>query len=192
MNKITQICLHHSGPPAGFNYTFEDINRYHRQKWNMVSSLEEFGGYTAAINPLGEMHQFRAIGEETIGARGHNFNTIHICLIGDFTKDKPTYEQRTKLKNVLVGLLLNGPESVSLKVIPGTLLDLKATRIYPHRYLQTDTQCYGNLPDDFGQQLIREHLTYLQQLLITIRTLYQNIVRLKNLGSSQVECNETR
>lgn len=201
MAVVKRICLHHSGPPAGFNYTFEDINRYHRHKnWGTISNpwyqktpttLGQWGGYTLAINPEGEMFQYRAIGEETIGAKGYNHDTIHICLIGDFTKDLPTFMQKTKLKNLLVSFI--SKNTANLKVLPNTILDIKVRNIVPHRWLTPTTECNGlRLKDSFGQDLVREHLTTLQRLLISLLNRWRKMLQSRKLAGSRPECNLER
>lgn len=96
---ITAIVLHHS---AGRG-TIEDVDRIHRQ-----------GGYTCIgyhyyITRDGKVHNGRPI--EYIGAhaKGHNRNTIGICLEGDFRKDVPIIEQLYKLKTLVKVLLEEVP-----------------------------------------------------------------------------------
>lgn len=91
---ITAIVLHHS---AGRG-TIEDVDRAHRLRGYTCI------GYHYYITKDGKMHNGRPI--EYIGAhaKGHNKNTIGICLEGDFRKDKPTIEQLEILK-ILVKVL---------------------------------------------------------------------------------------
>ena len=88
---ITAIVLHHS---AGYG-TIEDVDRIHRMRGYTCI------GYHYYITRDGKMHNGRPI--EYIGAhaKGHNKNTIGICLEGDFREDKPTAEQLEILERLI-------------------------------------------------------------------------------------------
>ena len=51
MNTPQWVIVHHTGPTAydpkadTSHHTFEDVNEYHRQKWDFKSSLGYYIGY---------------------------------------------------------------------------------------------------------------------------------------------------
>lgn len=88
-NKPRRIVIHHSATDAG---TVESFHRYHRDKngWCGI-------GYHYVIYKNGEVHQGRP--EDSVGAHcvGANYNSIGVCMVGDFTKTMPTDEQLSGL-----------------------------------------------------------------------------------------------
>lgn len=180
--KITNICIHHAGGIGSNNKaSSQHLNAYavdlgHRQRWNYQSSLGYYGGYNFYIDKDGGLTQFRAIGEETMAQVGHNFDTVSICLAGNFNHgvDTPTNAQIEKMKFVMFGLL-EGKHN--FKVAPGTEISIGWGNVYPHRVLQPNhTDCNGtSLPDDWGKKYVVEYLNYklgiaksLLNLLVTL------------------------
>lgn len=96
---ITAIVLHHS---AGRG-SIENVDKMHRERGYTCI------GYHYYITRDGELHGGRPI--EYIGAhaKGHNKNTIGICLEGDFRKDEPTDEQIQLLGLIVKHLMINVP-----------------------------------------------------------------------------------
>ena len=153
--KIIYAVLHHVGglygqPNASTkNHTLEQINNAHKSRWPYFPSELNalwFIGYNALYFPDGKRIQTRLIGEETAAQIGHNLDSFSGCLIGNFTKgvDMPTWEQKNSLRRDLIALLGKKPESVGLKVKSGTQIDINVNRILPHRYLQSNTECFGS------------------------------------------------
>lgn len=190
--SIDKIVVHNSGgllnqPYASTqNLTAEDVDAAHRLKWGLQSTLGRWGGYTFFINKLGVLTQFRAIGEEQAAQKGHNLNTISICLAGNFSSgvDRPTFEQEIRLKNLIYQLLQKNFEG--LVVLPGVELNLELYRIIPHRVLNS-TNCYGNsLKDDWARNLIvgiyQEKIGILQKIL-NAYTMLLNILKYQKLGA---------
>jgi len=141
------FCVHNTGG-LGINarvstqhLTPEAIDRAHKDRFGMLSTLGHWGGYNFYIESNGALTQFRAIGEETAAQRGHNFDgeTISVCLAGNFTKgvDVPTKAQIEMLRALYEAL----PQ-------------VPASSIVPHRLLQSGTDCYGALPDDWARQIL--------------------------------------
>ena len=99
LENITAIVLHHS---AGRG-TLEDVDRIHRKRGYTCI------GYHYYITRDGRIHGGRPI--EYIGAhaKGHNKNTIGICLEGDFRKDEPTDEQIQLLGLIVKHIMINIP-----------------------------------------------------------------------------------
>lgn len=77
-------------------------NNYHRQLFNMRSSLGMYGGYNAEISKIGKVTTFRADGEVTAAAIGRNSDSLHIALDGHFDTEMPTDEQFAALKGWLL------------------------------------------------------------------------------------------
>lgn len=107
---ITAIVLHHS---AGRG-TIEDVDRIHRKRgYNCI-------GYHYYITRAGEICPGRAVLTVGAHAKGHNKNTIGICLEGDFRKDEPTDKQ-------IEALIL------TVKILMRTIPTIKT--VYNHRDL---------------------------------------------------------
>lgn len=163
MSTISNIAIHNSGGLGADRLastrflTFQDIDTYHKNKWGMQSSMGAFVGYNAIYDPkTREFSQFRAIGEETIAQRGHNFDTFSLCIIGNFNAmpigapKRPVDElSRLNIADIVLYLkdLINGNKR-GLRVVTGTILNLSETRIYPHRALQSGTECHGTFYSD--------------------------------------------
>jgi hypothetical protein len=189
--------IHHTGG-LGQDYnartqhlTAEQVDNAHRQRFNMVSTLGWFGGYNFFINRRGVLTQFRAIGEETMAQKGHNFDTISICLAGNFTRfvEMPTPEQVATLERLGGALLMRDVAtltSLNVKFLPFTTLDITLDRVLPHRLLQRDTECYGSgLSDSWGRQIIsgayQKKLSQLRKILLDI----QDFLKKTKLGVSK-------
>jgi len=197
MRTITSICIHHSGG-LGNNYNAmtqhlnaQDIDNAHKERWGMKSSLGYFGGYNFFIDKNGKYTQFRAIGEETMAQVGHNFDSVSICLAGNFTKgvDTPTPAQIETLKFIMFSLL---EKKHTFSVFEDTVLDIPWRNVYPHRVLQPNhTECFGNsLPDDWGKKFVIEYLSKkiqvsktLVEAFITLLSLFQQRAKME-LGST--------
>lgn len=138
---LNKIVVHHTGVsyeenPDQFNQT----NEYHKKLWNFKSSLGLYGGYNYEISKTGVVRQFRKDGEETAAVKGHNLNSIHICLDGNFDAEFPTIDQLNSLKELLLKKCAE--------------YDIPYTEIYPHRKYAGKT-CYGSkLSDTWARDLI--------------------------------------
>jgi len=197
---IKNICIHHSGGLGNNNrastqsLTAHAINQAHRDRWNYISTLGYYGGYNFHIDQSGTITQFRAIGEETMAQIGHNFDTVSICLSGNFSGvDTPTESQIASLKYVMFSLLEKKHE---FAVVPGTEISIGWGNIYPHRVLQPfHTECNGtSLPDDWGRKFMVEYLQHKLGIYKSILTVYIQLLsalrslQSKNLGSNEREC----
>lgn len=157
---IKNIGLHHFGPPSP-NLTLSQLNTAHKARWpDFPSELRPdlFVGYNFVIWKDGSWLQARFVGEETAAQKGHNFDTVSICLQGDFSvgKDSPTPAQISTLAWLMRMLVSGNPVGEGIKVKSGTVLDINQKDIYPHRILQPNhTECNGSsLADDWGKNLI--------------------------------------
>lgn len=169
MNTIKFIAMHHAGGLGTDRYastqdlTAQHINNAHRARWDFLSSLGHYGGYSFFIDKNGYITQFRAIGEETAAQIGHNFDTVSICIAGNFVKkngvpiDIPTEAQkRTTCK--LLSALTGGKIDLSLpplQAIPGAIIQLDPSSIHHHSFYQISTEC-DCLPDAYWRDLLKE------------------------------------
>ncbi len=139
--EIKNICVHHM---AG-NLTLKQTSDLHRSEWpELPSELRPdlWVGYNFIVWKDGSWIQTRYIGEETAAQKGHNFDTVSICLAGDFTYNKPTLSQQQTLVYLIHSLV---ETTAVFKTKPGTVINIQPTDIFPHRVLQPfHTQCYGN------------------------------------------------
>lgn len=118
-------------------------------KWNFKSSLGLYVGYTYEIAANGTVRQARAIGEETAAVIGYNFNSVSICLDGNFDIEKPTIAQMKALRALLVEIM--GMKGVTVSI----------RNVLPHRgsydllHEPEQKSCYGRLlPDTWAQSLV--------------------------------------
>jgi hypothetical protein len=195
MSTITKIFIHHTGGTQAnsrastINTTAEQVNAYHRQRWpDFPSVLKDargqpyFGGYTALIEKDGKLTQFRPVGAETAAVKGHNFDSVSFCLSGNHPTDMPTWEQRAKLKHLLIAMLQGRPGRAGLIVAPGTTISIPRWAIYPHRWGQPGTECNG-LTMNFGPSLVSEYLTTVDKLVAEINRLWALVVKLRQSKS---------
>lgn len=97
-SMITKIVLHHSASPQNRNTNAEEIHGWHLARgWDGI-------GYHYVILENGAIEHGRP--EYWMGshAKGHNKDSIGICLIGDFTKENMTDLQNAALRNLLYSL----------------------------------------------------------------------------------------
>ena len=204
--NIKNIAVHHYGATnkaSSMAYLQEtDINAMHKQRWSDFPSelSKSYIGYNIIIFQ-DSWKQFRYIGEETAANKGFNFDTVSICLAGNFSKespDKPNYYQTTILKKICEALLDGHPERMDLKVKEGTKINISLSRILPHRrFSTTPTECYGDSMNDLWvQKLLASKQPTREQLLLQLRDLLQVYFKLlakkqlRGVGSSCVSSNE--
>lgn len=167
---IKHICVHHTGPigkdpyssSAGVSMTH--IENAHKARMFNYSHMGYYTGYNFLITPVGLPIQTRKVGEMTCAATGHNFDTVHICISGNFTKkpdgtpvDRMTGAQKLTFISLVMALLQKGDSFVDANGAKRIIIykdkdqvELKPYRIWPHRILQPNhTTCYGNYLDDF-------------------------------------------
>jgi hypothetical protein len=167
--SITKIIQHHFGgtqldPRASTqNLPESHIENAHKARKFPISKLTGSSiGYTIVLWPDG-WKQYRYIGEETAGAKGHNFDALHMSMAGNFMKgvDKPTARQLSDEKLIIRTLMEGKPEAIGLKVLPGTKLFFNAYDIGPHRKYAPPgyTQCNGDIFDDNrGKRIALQYL----------------------------------
>lgn len=194
--RITNIGVHHTGGLLNDPYaktqhlTAEQVDAIHKERYEMQSTLGRWGGYNFYIGRDGSVTQFRAIGEETAAQRGHNFDTISICLAGNFSKrngfyiEYPELMQTVAFANLALSIF-NGSVWNKYKVITGTELAIPYRNILPHRALQAGTECYGGLPDSWSRDVLidslRSQISIIQKLILKL----QDMMKLKPLGGAK-------
>lgn len=164
MRTINQIAIHHSGGLGNDNYastlnlTVDHIDRAHKERWDFRSKLNYYAGYNAIYDPkTRKFTQTRLIGEETASIKGHNFNTFHLCIIGNYNKkqlgspiglvDPLTDNIKNDISKFIFDLL--DSNSRNLVVENNIKLDFSVSRIYSHRFFSR-TFCYGTgIKDNF-------------------------------------------
>lgn len=115
--KIKKIIIHCSATPNGRNDTAEDIHRWHLDRgWSGI-------GYHYVIEVTGKLVKGRP--DYWVGShvRGHNGDSIGICMIGT---DKYNVDQWSLLDNLVRKLCVDHPgaevighNEVSEKTCPG-------------------------------------------------------------------------
>lgn len=218
--QVKNIALHHSGGLGNNQYastqhlTFKDIENYHRYRWNFRSTLGEYAGYGVGYDPkTRKWKQWRAIGEEMAAQRGHNFDTFPVLIIGNYQRqpfsnpgkpvDPVTKTMEADVASFLYDLVNGNKRGLAVK--PGTTLNFSTTRVYPHRFFNPGTDCYGTfLSDNWARDLLvkykevsveddtvvlKERIKSLQLLI----KLYMQLLDLMNrskptLSASEREC----
>jgi hypothetical protein len=140
------IIVHHSITPRDLNIelTQRSINTTHKNRGFPKSSLGFYVGYTYMIFGDGTVRQYRQDNEAGAHCReaNMNFQSIGICVIGDFDRDPlPSEAQKTAL-----GRLMR--EKMSQHSIP-------VENVYPHRRYAPYKSCYGGkLSNTWARDLI--------------------------------------
>lgn len=164
------LIVHHTGGSDAnplldtSNHTFEQVNEYHRVKWNFRSSLGYYLGYQYFIDKHGRLTQARADTEPGAHTIGANNSSIGICLAGNFDATMPTDAQFRVLQGLLKGKMRQ--------------FGITVENIVPHRRFQPKT-CYGSkLSDDWAQTLVkRDLLAELEVALGQATSLIQQLKR---------------
>jgi len=166
--KISNIIVHNSGGVSNDNFmstaniTPQSISTYHKSKWNFPSKFIKdeglrYAGYNVIYDPkTRKFYQCRALGEETAAAIGKNFDSFHICIIGNFNFKKLSKTELvdtmfTYMYEDVVSFLIDliDGNKRGLVVAPDTIIELSRNRIYPHRMFAA-TNCFGTgLEDNF-------------------------------------------
>lgn len=176
--NIRYCILHHFGSLANLPYastkwiTLHDLDEAHRVRWpDFKSRLGYWVGYNAVIFNDGSLIQTRLIGEETAACYGRNFDSIHICLAGNFSKrpdgapvDIPSQEQIRTLKQVLEWIYEE--------------FGIPPQNFVGHRVF-SQTECPGTwIPDDFARKFV---LDYMADKFVKLNILVQLYIQLIDL-----------
>ena len=114
---MKEIIIHCSATPNGRHHTAEDIHRWHLERgWDGI-------GYHYVITVKGQLQRGRPEYWQGSHARGHNEDSIGICMIGT---DEFNLDQWSILENLVRKLIIKYPEAkvmghneVSDKKCPG-------------------------------------------------------------------------
>lgn len=156
------LIVHHTETQG---QTFEQINEFHRQKWNLLSSLGFYLGYHYFIDIDGSVRQARADVDEGAHCIGYNLKSIGIGLNGNFDITTPTIPQINSLKKLLLELALK--------------YKIPNNKIVPHRRFSPKT-CYGSkLSDSWAADLvINENLSTQKKLAEKILEILRKLLKL--------------
>lgn len=122
--EIKYIIIHHSAVLREKNSEqFNAINDYHKSKgWGAI-------GYHFLIEPNGKIRIGRIETQSGAHCIGRNFDSLGICLSGNFDIEKPMTEQELSLRFMLVHLLKKYPNAqikyhrdFANKTCPGKLI----------------------------------------------------------------------
>lgn len=144
--KKNYIILHHTLTDRDTT-TFEAVNNYHKNLWNFQSSLGYYIGYHYFITGDGKVTQGRADWEP--GAHCYqenkNYDSIGICLTGNYDNQEPSQAQLDSLRELLLDLMER--HSISKQ------------NIKFHREYATYKSCPGNnIKSDFIDNLLNNNL----------------------------------
>lgn len=139
------LIVHHSFTPKDIpaNQAENSFNTTHKNRDFPLSSLGWYVGYHYVIYGTGEIRQYRQ--DKEIGAhtkeQSMNFQSLGICLSGNFDTELPNSLQTEALRQWLM-------QKTALWSIP-------AANIFPHRKFAPYKSCYGTkLADDWARNLI--------------------------------------
>ena len=166
MSKPTAIIIHHELGNQGF----WGVNDYHRQLWNFPSSLGFFIAYQYYIGKDGVVFQGRLDDEEGCHTKGRNFDSIGICLEGNFDYSYPTDTQIKSLKKLLLNKM--------------TMWAIKPNEVYGHRVYANYKSCPGKLWRESDVRVLFEpDNSYYQSLLNSLKDILLKLKTIQ-LGSS--------
>ena len=166
LNKPRFLILHHTNGIYGNpNYdssgvTFEQVNEYHKRKWNFKSSLGYYIAYQYFIDWSGKITQGRA--DTDIGAHTLRMNdkSIGICLSGNFSRigknNLPSWEQQESLRNLIIRLMKK--------------YDIPLSKVVEHSFF-SNTDCAGkNITKEWINTLLKEKLKNDEEIKIELLT----------------------
>ena len=87
-----KIIVHHSAATLPVPQ-FDEINQWHKARDFPLSTLGFYVGYHIVIEPDGVRRRARLDMERDADALGHNFDSLSVCLVGNFDKSDPTAAQ---------------------------------------------------------------------------------------------------
>lgn len=122
------IVVHHSAADAP-DPQFEAINEWHRQRGFTASRSGKYVGYHVVIEKDGTVQRAREDLERDCDALGHNFDSLSVCLVGNFDKTDPTTPQILALGKLLADWC--------------SKYTIHPTQIFPHRHFASKS-CYGS------------------------------------------------
>lgn len=98
MRSINKIIIHHSASGSAVT-TVERINQWHLDRgWSGI-------GYHFVIYPDGTAHKGRSLAKKGAHCKGHNNDSIGICVAGNFEAEPFTAKQESGLFGKIEELL---------------------------------------------------------------------------------------
>ena len=155
------IIIHHSVSNRD-KTTLNNINEWHRVRFNFKSSLGYFVAYHYVILGSGKIVQTRQdneIGAHTIPNEGK----LGICLTGNFEGEQPSQAQLSSLKNLLMNLK--------------QAWNLTNNDIYPHNYYSA-TLCPGKNLLVWLDNYKKQDLGFIQKQLFDIQQMINKLFAL--------------
>lgn len=139
------IIVHHTAVSYDRNPNqFNATNEYHRTTFGVISKLGFYVGYQYEISKDGVVRQARLDDEEGVHTKGKNFDSIGICLDGNFDVELPTEAQKQALKKLILQKMAH--------------YGIPKENVVPHRTycgVPPYKSCYGNkLSDKWAQELL--------------------------------------
>lgn len=121
--ETNRIILHHSAGPV--DQDIEDIARYHVNSlgWSAI-------GYHYLVDRDGQILLGRPRGAVGAHAYGANYDSVGICVIGNYNVIDVSERQLLSLALLCANLISD--------------YDLVDDDILPHRYINSDTSCPGS------------------------------------------------
>ena len=102
-NKTNFIIIHHDGNDK--NLTVFDIDNYHKSKG--YKSI----AYTFYLTKKGKIYQVHNINAVNPNTLHYNYNSVSVCLQGNFNKEKLTKKQYYSLLKILMYLKRKYPKA---------------------------------------------------------------------------------
>ena len=168
--KPTAIIIHHE---LG-NHGFWGVNDFHKQLWNFKSSLGFYIAYQYYIGKDGIVYQGRLDDEEGCHTKGRNFDSIGICLQGNFDYSYPTDTQIKSLKKLILNKM--------------TFWAILPENIFGHRVYANYKSCPGRLwKESELKALLQPDATYYQSILNSLKDWLLK-VKLGAFGSKATGC----
>jgi len=156
--EITELIIHCAATPNGVEYTAAHVNGWHGGRSFMrnpdaltgagawatkgphASGLKHIG-YHYVIRTNGVVEVGRRLSETGAHCRGHNHNSIGVCLIGT---DVYTQAQWDALKQLVKAEIRDhGKRRLSAIAKRGSRADFPALSIHGHREFNTNKTCPG-------------------------------------------------
>lgn len=175
------LCIHHTAVVNNGSPQLYAVNRYHREKWNMLSRLGWYVGYTYFIDVDGTVTQTRAWTEETAANKGHNCDvpercdTISVCLADNYNESvSVAFRQLLPLERLIKDIRKHYP---NIKVVGHR--DLQEGRTCPGINIDaTDFEDWNKLrdgadPEDSQKEI---EIQKLQSRLDSLRELLRKLL----------------
>lgn len=118
MNTPKYLVIHHECPPVIVQGDrFNIVDQYHKSLgWNKI-------GYQYFIEKSGEVKQGRLDNEIGAHTKGHNTDSLGICLAGNFDLEMPTDNQIKSLQTLITTKMAQ--------------YSISSDKVVPHRYFAT-------------------------------------------------------